>query len=98
MLESVESRVKQLEKAQSGSTEPVKFRVFYVEQDVDGFVWRTDAKGKLVRVDPKTIGIELWTPPDTTMVERVIEEQADPPPQVNVTVDDRRPGKYLTGW
>lgn len=75
VVESLESKVKKLERERAGAAEPVSFRVTFVRIDAAGAVW-TDHRGKVARVDPRRIGIEDWTRPDTTSVRR---EEVDPP-------------------
>jgi len=83
MIETVESRLKKLEKGHKpGVSKPV-FKAYLVEADDTGKVWRTNvATGRRRRIAGKTVGIEPWKPPEDILALASRREPAPAPPEI----------------
>jgi hypothetical protein len=63
MVESLESKLRRLEKQSAAKLEPVEFSVYIITVDREGVVWRKSVKtGRAMRVTPSAVGIEPWEP------------------------------------
>ena len=76
MIESLNSKLKKLERESAADAEPVTFDVYFVDVK-DGIVRRENARtGTLRRVKGETVGIVPYTPSDASESPQNAKNQA----------------------